>query len=276
MRIKDITFVISGVFKPETDLLIHQLTSSFPNNKIILSTYKDPKINLNNYKKNIKVILNKDFGSYLEFTKINNNFLRMVKSAFAGLKICKTEYALKLRTDILLKPDNNLKTKLRKISLKKKSINYFNTTFVIDQIATNGYLNFKNFHISDQIILCKTNQLREIFFLSSKKTLLLKDFTGLPNKYNHKFDIYFSNEQILWLNFIRHKLRFIEDDVSQIFVNNSLYSDLLKIIFKLNKNFFYFPNRLLNIKTIMYELYLSNKWANYVLKIFYAIKYKKF
>ena len=102
---KDITFIIQGPVYPDiTNKTISSVRQFFPEAKVIYSTcnpeYTD---NLKDYD---ELIISDDPGSFTYADRPGekvNNINRQIVSTMAGLKVCKTKYAMKLRSDFMLK-----------------------------------------------------------------------------------------------------------------------------------------------------------------------------
>ena len=80
-----------------------------PKSKIILSTWDGSNVNGLDYD---IVIFNKDPGGSLcsaNDDKILNNVNREIVSTLAGLKVCKTKYVFKIRSDLIIKSNKILK-----------------------------------------------------------------------------------------------------------------------------------------------------------------------
>lgn len=281
MNTREITFILHGRYESATDICISNLIKLFPKSKVILSTYRTHGFNYNFYKKlkknkKFKLIFNKDAGEYNEFTDMNKNFYRLISTTKEALYFCKTKYAMKLRTDFII--NKKLVIYLKNIKLKKKNIFFFNKKIEIDQIVTNkfGIKKLINYHLSDQIILTTSKQMKEIFFINKKNLVCLEDFTSLPNYYFSRNSIIFSNEQLLWINFFKKKLKKVEKDMWFVFCNKEFFIEFLnKGVVLIKNDFSEFPRRIYNFRTKIFDLYNNNIFFNKVLKIFYKIRYEK-
>ena len=253
----------------------------FPESKIILSTYVTRVFNYNFYtklrkNKKFKLIFNKDVGEFNEFTNMSKNFYRLISTTKKGLYFCKTKYAMKLRTDFIV--NKKLVIYLKNLKLKKKNIFFFNKKIGIDQIITNKFGTKKliNYHLSDQIILTTSKQMKEIFFINKKNIVCLEDFTSLPNYYFSKNSIILSNEQLLWINFFKKKLKKIEKNMWFVYCNREFFLEFInKGVVAINNDFAELPRRIYNYRTKIFYLYHNNTFINKILKPYYKIKYEK-
>lgn len=102
---KDITFIIQGPVYPDiTNKTISSVRQFFPETKIIYSTC-NPECT-DNLKDYDELIISDDPGSFTYADRPGekvNNINRQIVSTMAGLKACKTKYAMKLRSDFVLK-----------------------------------------------------------------------------------------------------------------------------------------------------------------------------
>lgn len=101
---QDITFIVQGPVYPEiTNNTILSVRQFFPEAKIICSTCNLENTGiLKNYD---KLIISDDPGSFTYADRPGekeNNINRQIISTLAGLKACKTKYAMKLRSDFIL------------------------------------------------------------------------------------------------------------------------------------------------------------------------------
>ena len=97
----DISIVVQGAVTQNTACVLMTLRKTLPGSEIILSTYEGTNTDGLDYD---KLVLSYDPGAFIQNRKLNvlNNVNRQIVSAIAGLKTVKRDYALKIRSDILL------------------------------------------------------------------------------------------------------------------------------------------------------------------------------
>ena len=97
---EDISFVVQGaVDKRCTKLCLESIRRNFPGCTIILSTWENSNIRGLNFD---KVIFNRDPGSAVYDTNGTcNNINRQLLSSYVGLKAVTTQYAAKVRSDLI-------------------------------------------------------------------------------------------------------------------------------------------------------------------------------
>jgi len=107
-RIKsgDISVVVQGAIDPQVTVnALDSIRRHLPDSKIILSTWKGSDVNGLDYD---DCVFSADPGAHTSYLRLNpgkkftNNTNRQLVSTQAGLKRVKTEYTLKLRSDMLL------------------------------------------------------------------------------------------------------------------------------------------------------------------------------
>jgi len=99
---KEISFVVQGAVDQEsTPICIMSIRKHFPASQIILSTWEGSNTTGLDYD---KVIVNKDPGGFVDKKnkRCYNNVNRQIVSSFNGLKEVQTEYAVKIRSDLML------------------------------------------------------------------------------------------------------------------------------------------------------------------------------
>lgn len=97
---KDISFVVQGaVDEVNTKLCLDSIRRNFPGCTIILSTWENTNIRGLTYD---KIIFNKDPGSAVyNIGGTFNNINRQILSSYEGLKSVTTQYAAKVRSDLI-------------------------------------------------------------------------------------------------------------------------------------------------------------------------------
>ncbi|MBY5947412.1 WavE lipopolysaccharide synthesis family protein [Photobacterium rosenbergii] len=106
---EDITFVVQGPVRPETDHCLNSIRKYFPKSKIILSTWENELIDNLIFD---ELIMSKDPGS-MDITIHNEivakeNTNRQIISTLSGLNKVKSEYCVKLRSDNIITSKNFL------------------------------------------------------------------------------------------------------------------------------------------------------------------------
>ena len=118
---RKISFVIQGPIHKEKDITKNcckSIRKFFPESKIILSTWKGSNSEGLDIDEKIE---SDDPGSdifYYNNHKLENNVNRMLRSSFNGLLAVKSEYSVKLRSDMYLQ-SNSLSNLLGTISKSK-------------------------------------------------------------------------------------------------------------------------------------------------------------
>ena len=160
MDFQKITFIVQGAYSLKTEALLNQLSLSFPDSLVILSTWPSDLLPLTFANQKISLIINQDPGPFCIVSKQGNhirseNINRQILSTQSALDKCTTEYAFKLRSDFQLNCRYMIKmlaTYSTQIQKGKILLSTFNT---ISPLSYPGYC----FHFSDWFVLGKTQQL---------------------------------------------------------------------------------------------------------------------
>ncbi len=98
---KEITFVVQGpVEKKATSLCLQSIRNSFPNSRIVLSTWAGSHTDGLEYD---SVVYSEDHGAAVcDLNNVNCNINRQILSSKAGLEIVKTKYVAKVRSDLII------------------------------------------------------------------------------------------------------------------------------------------------------------------------------
>ena len=157
----DITIVVQGLVDNEiTKKCIKSIREVLPGSNIILSTWKNSKVEGIDYD---KIILNEDPGHYFRRVELIdgklakkkvNNINRQIVSTQNGLKAVTTKYSLKLRTDFLITHDqfkNKFET-IQSLNIFEKNYQIFKKRVICCQCGTHSVRKGKfylPFHYSD-------------------------------------------------------------------------------------------------------------------------------
>lgn len=165
---KDISVVIQGAIdKVNTPLCISSIRKYLPESTIILSTWKGADItNL----KCDKILLNADPGGYKDrFVKsFTNNTLRQLVSTQNGLKLVKTKYAIKMRSDLILESNKFLKY-FNMFPCREPEYTFFNQRVILSSffakkyLYSNGIVQPVPFHISDWFAFGLSEDIRKLY-----------------------------------------------------------------------------------------------------------------
>ena len=110
---KDITFVVQGAIDEKyITKCINSIIKYFKNSSIIISTWENEFVPDDVLAKVNKIIYNTDPGFCTRNCKPDgkpNNVNRQIVSTINGMKEVKTKYAVKIRSDFIIKNNNFLK-----------------------------------------------------------------------------------------------------------------------------------------------------------------------
>lgn len=268
---KNLSVIICGRYEKNTKDNALNIRKVLPKAEIILSTYKEALTEKEIFeKKNIKLLINKDYGDYKEFTNLQKNLFRMMKTFLKGLKKAKRNIILKIRTDYSI--NYYFRNQLKKTIIRRKKIFFLKKNIRLNTIYSTqaAHFDFDNFHFSDQVLLSTKNQFLKIFNVNKKRFLKKKNFSKLP-KINGKWGSHLASEQIIWINFLR--MKFQEKDAYKIYENRNLHNQIFKNIKIMDEINFIVPKRLNNFKVKLrqYAMNNSNLFA-IILRYYYFIK----
>lgn len=197
---KDITFIIQGPVYPEiTNRTLLSVRKFFPDAQIIYST-----CNLENtdiLENCDRIIISDDPGSFTYADRPGekvNNINRQIISTLAGLKVCKTKYAMKLRSDFILTGNaflqfwdefSNFDNKYQVFEHKLLACSYFARNPSSDMPFP--------FHPSDLAFFGYTTDLINFFDIA----LMTKDQAYWNLKDRHQYQ--YVPEQYLFINCLR-------------------------------------------------------------------------
>ena len=219
---KDITFVVQGPISSLTKKTTASIRFYYPQSTIIISTWKNSKLEDLDYD---SAILSEDPGGV--DAKVSGgitNTLRQIISTFEGLKKCNTEYAVKIRSDMVFY-GKSLPVYYEKFNnLKRNSKIFFSRVLILE----NGTLNPRGlyempYHFGDWFYFGKTSDIKKIFDIDfSKKEELENAFywkkKEFPkNNINKKYYMRYRIETIHTYFHIKKKIKNIllhSNDVS--------------------------------------------------------------
>ena len=283
----NITILVQGPLDSRNfHIVIDSIVSIFNDSRIIISTWKNFETIARLYEsKNIDIILNDDPGKDISSVFLNetskdyeldSNSHRMFLSSLAGLKIVKTEWVLRIRSDILIN-DGKFINEYLISNLKSPT---FDSKILVSKVVDSKYI--EKFFIDDWIEFGKTKDILSLFNnaytnIFGGKIYDIKDRIVINN---HVFA-----EKILWnsvfenLNLLSNKEifeRFVQDNIliinnfnNRIFTNLKYYkhnSFIYSLFHDISyKRHYELRNKFFNIRRkIVQSLRLLNK----VLKIF--------
>jgi hypothetical protein len=165
---EELSFIVQGEVTELTKKTTESIRNFFPGSKIIISTWQNSDVNNLDFD---DLILSKDPGGIK--AKVNGgtvNLLRQIISTLTGLKNCKTDYAIKIRSDMAFF-GNNLLHHYSKFKNFQRSKGHFISRVMI---LENGTLNPNNlyempFHFGDWFYFGKTKDLLKIFSINFSK-----------------------------------------------------------------------------------------------------------
>jgi hypothetical protein len=198
---KNITFVVQGVLN-NTQLLINDIRRYFPGSQIIVSTWFTDVIDIQKYD---KLVLSEDPGGFKNQHSYQNVNRQIVSSA-KGLESVKTEYCVKIRSDMRIVSDNlfsifDTANKLKRPNIVKNKnwvICCNLTSYNIDVVA-------KPFNICDWIFAGNTKDILNFFDINYYPQEYFEYFEFAPNIYGDFTQQRYSAEQWIIMN------RYLED-----------------------------------------------------------------
>lgn len=197
---RDITFIIQGPVYPEiTNQTIASVRKFFPDTKIIFSTCNPEYTNiLENYD---EMIISDDPGSFTYADRPGekeNNINRQIVSTLAGLKACKTKYAMKLRSDFILTSNDFLQFWDEFLSFDRTYQIFEHKLLACTYFARNPSSDMPfPFHPSDLAFFGYTKDLINLFDIA----LMTKDQAYWNLKDRHQYQ--YVPEQYLFINCLR-------------------------------------------------------------------------
>lgn len=220
----DLTILIQGPYDYKiAEKVIHAVLVLFPLSQVVFSTWDGSKINIQNLDNHkIKFLLNKDPGPDYESmfksnektnVRLNSNAIRMIFSSLSGLKLIKTNWTLRIRSDILMK---SLKFIDDYFTDYYSSIN-FNSKILVSKVVDSKHID--KFFIDDWFEFGTTKDLKHLFSNAYNNILNYK-----VERLNENFIInnHVFSEKILW-NSLYEDINSLSDrDFYEEFVDNNL------------------------------------------------------
>ena len=169
--LKDISVVIQGAVEERiTPICIESIRHFFPGAKVILSTWKGSSV------ENLKcdeVVFSEDPGGRQYRIKaynktFTNNVNRQLVSIQNGLKMVKTQYALKIRTDMIM-TSNELLNHFGEYTYNSGEYSMFKEKILVADFYTRHSLRCEGgfvptpFHVSDWFFFGLTEDVRQYF-----------------------------------------------------------------------------------------------------------------
>ncbi len=217
-----ISFIVQGQISNLTKKTTTSIRLFFPQSTIIISTWKNNKIDDLDYD---SLILSDDPGGVeAKVSGGSVNTLRQIISTSEGLKKCNTEYVAKIRSDMIFY-GNNLPLYYEKYKNFERNSEIFSSRVLI---LENGTLNPRGlyempYHFGDWFYFGKTKDIKKIFDINFSKEDELKNAfywknRNFPkNNINKKYYMRFRSETILTYFHIKKKIKNIllhSNDVS--------------------------------------------------------------
>ena len=207
---KNLTFVLQGPVITEDSITrksCDSIRKYFPDSKIILSTWKNSKLdNINNVD---DIVQSDDPGAeyyYYKNNKLLNNINRMLLSSLNGLNNSNSKFSIKLRSDMYFQ-SNNLLNFIRLID-KSESLYTKKKIIIPSNMALNPDKKYKLlFHPSDSFFFGLTEDLIDLFNIPPMDKNQMTYFDNISDYPEDKFPIRsrFTCEQYLFCSFLKKK-----------------------------------------------------------------------
>ena len=219
----NISFVIQGVCDVESiNRNIKKIKKLFPGSEIIVSTWKDS----NGVDKIIgydQIILSDilDETYYAKYIDYANNFHRMMKTSYEGIKAAKNEYVFRMRSDLIFKNKKFLK-KYEKFCSKNPSTIFSNRILVMEShigLAINNHFLPVPFHAADWINFGLKDDLLKIWNGTDDMEEMTEEKLTDLNFYNEDFrKLTIPSELWLFRKYFNYK-NFVYSEPSEILSN---------------------------------------------------------
>jgi hypothetical protein len=199
----DISIVVQGALTEGTAAVLSALRKTLPGAELILSTYEGANTQDLDFD---KLVLSPDPGGFIQNRGLNviNNVNRQIVSTLAGLKVSDKEYALKIRTDILLESAGFLEY-FHTYDTRSPPTLFKARVLICAYYSRNPRAYPVPFHPSDWLFFAKTEDLRNYFDIP-----LMEDWDALWfDSHKRQSRLFKDNvcryfpEQWLCINFIR-------------------------------------------------------------------------
>ena len=196
---ENLTFVVQG---PSVELngkdltlrLFSSIREWFPLSRILFSTWKNPNPNYLEFLD--KIVINSDPGAeyFLDYPATLNNVNRQIVSTYQGLKSVETQYAIKVRSDLIFYNRKILKAlqideiegRNPKWSFLQRNVLVSNQTSINPRLCTPI-----PFHLCDWIHAGQTKDLLEIWSIPLMPSTDFRYFSKISRP-EHVFDPYLS------------------------------------------------------------------------------------
>ncbi len=207
---KDITVVVQGPYYPKiTPKILDNVLIKFKDSELILSTYKNKKID-NKFKKKFKIIYNQILPGTMHSLNppIYYNYFGHIRTSLNGIKKSSKKYVLKTRSDVLFSNTNFLNYFDKFKFAEKKSIIFKKKVLISSHYTIDPRKLPLPFHFSDWFFFGLKSDLIKIFNQNymSKENKKVPDWFLNKKKPKFFFNEYtsrFRAEQNLILNFLR-------------------------------------------------------------------------
>lgn len=232
---KDITFLFQGNVSEYTKIAINNCKNIFPNSCIILSTWNG--CNIDGIKCN-KIILNDDPGSFtcnngLKYGLIYTNINRQLLSTKSGLQHIDTKYAMKLRSDLIIRSKNIIR--YFNIFINRESeYSIFKNRILVNALTSKLYSDIDNnyptpFHVSDWFFFGLYDDIK-LFFDGIELIDDEKEYSNYTLKFPNKspckhLSFRYAPEQYICYSFFSKYYNINFSDWSDFSQNNILLSE---------------------------------------------------
>ena len=243
IKYSEITVVVQGAIVPiKTVQCLKSIRRRLPGATVILSTWDGSDINGLDFD---EIILNKDPGGFVMGGGDINNVKRQIASTLAGVKLAKTKYTLKIRTDMKIRHTGFLKY-VHKFNNYKQEEHFLKERIIIPSYYSRNPeiwesamcpSDWASFGLTVDMLnlwnIPYPEKEEEIWF----KTHQIPDYvrcitTGLVARY--------FPEQFIWCNFVRKYKKVVTDnmfDVSPQAISETLHSFANNLIILSMKQF---------------------------------------
>jgi len=226
----DVTFVVQGPILDNprnkiTSNLIQSIRRYFPESRILISTWEGEKTRT--LPRVEKIVYCSDPGAiiFLEQPKTFNNVNRQIVSTKHGLKEVSTMYAIKVRSDLILKNDKILNSlSFLDPSGRNTKYKYLNSyVLVTNQTSVNPRKQYKYpFAICDWFWAGRTEDLLDIWDINLMPEEWFRYFgeQEIMSKHNSRYLSKYFPESYITSSFIRKKRELEFEDSFDISQNN--------------------------------------------------------
>lgn len=207
----ELSIVIQGPIVPNFKSNLKSIYKFFPNSEVIVSTWNNESLILEEFCKNLIVIYNEDVGGIVyENTGIINNVNRLILSTRSGIKASSKKYLMKLRSDMFVTSNSILyfyNSCINKFLLKDNFSCFENRILVWEYYTRHLQSRYPYpFHISDIFYLGLRNDIEKLFnipFLTYEENNYYLNKRPKVDLYTNAINKY-APEQYIILSFIKH------------------------------------------------------------------------